>query len=139
MLPRFEVQATVDEIDPGKLRVIWTDEADEGIGDNRLYTDLTGVEWTEIEEVIAAEEAMIKSVESAATDAVEFERVIGEMMDKQYSGENFDEGPLSAFAMLDAGIMAAVAAPAAAGCVPTTSCRGHQEWGGESICAVRGR
>ena len=84
MLPRFEVLATVDEIDPGKLRVIWTDEADEGIGDNRLYTDLTGAEWTEVEEVIAAEEAMIKSAEFAATDAAEFERVIGEMMDKQY-------------------------------------------------------
>jgi hypothetical protein len=54
LLPRFEVLATVDEIDPGKLRVIWADEADEGIGDNRLYTDLTGAEWTEVEEVIAA-------------------------------------------------------------------------------------
>lgn len=129
MLPRFEVQAIVDEIDPGMLRVFWTDEVDEGIGDNRLYADLTGVEWTEVEEVIAAEETVIKSAEFAATDAAEFERVIGEIMDEQYPGEDFDEGPLSAFAMLDAGIMAAVAALAAVGCVPTTSCRGHQDSG----------
>lgn len=100
-MPRSDVEVRVDEIDPDMLRVIWKDEIDDGIGDNRLHTDVTGADWAEVEEVIVAEEALIIAAESGASDEGEFESVISEMMDEQYPREDFDEGPLSAFAITD--------------------------------------
>ena len=125
MLPRFDVEVRIDEINPELLRVIWIDEVAEGIGDNRLYGDVTGTNWSEVEPVIAAEEALLKAAESNAVDAADFERIVRETIGEQYPGDDFDEGPLSAFLMLDGGVMAAVAALSAAGCVPTTSCNGN--------------
>lgn len=125
MLPRFDVKVRIDEINPDLLRVMWIDEVAEGIGDNRLYGDVTGTDWSEVELVIAAEEALLKAAESNAVDAADFDRIVRQTIDEQYPGEDFDEGPVSAFAMLDGGVMAAVAALSAAGCIPTTSCNGH--------------
>jgi hypothetical protein len=130
MLPRFDVDVSVGEINPELLRVIWIDEViDGGIGDNRQYVDLTDAEWSDVEPMIAAEEALIKAAASSAADQADFERIIGDLMDEQYPGDDFDEGPLSQFAMLDAGVIAAVAALSAARCVSTTSCRGHNGHG----------
>jgi hypothetical protein len=94
MLPRFEVAVSVQKIDAGMLRVIWLDEvAEEGIGDNRMYIDLTGVDWAEVEEVITAAEELINAADSASSDEAGFERVIGEMMDRSVPGRGHRRGP----------------------------------------------
>ena len=132
MLPNFDIDISVGPINPDLLRVIWTDEVvDEGngIGDNRQYADLSGADWSDVEPTIAAEEALLKTVAARAGDASDFDRMLDELIAEQYPGDDFDEGPLSPFVLLDAGVMAAVASVAAAGCISTTSCRGHARRG----------
>jgi hypothetical protein len=103
MLPRFDVEVRIDEINLELLRVIWIDEVAEGIGDNRLYGDVTGTDsdWSEVEPVIAVQVALLKAAESNAVDAADFERIVRKTIDEQCPGDDFHEGPLSAFAMLD--------------------------------------
>ena len=130
MLPHFDVDVRTDDIHPDLLRVIWTNEVtDEGIGDNRAYTDMTGADWSAVGQVIEAEATMLETAVANAVDATDFDRILGALMDVQYPGDDIDEGPLSEFATLDVGVMAAVAALSAAGCVSTTSCRGHSDHG----------
>lgn len=129
-VPQFDVDVHVDDIDPDLLRLIFDDEVeDEGIGDNRLYFDVTGTTWLEVESIIEAEEALVMSVAENATDVDDFDRLIEQAMDTLYPGEDIDEGPLSDLSMLDLGVISAVAALAAAGCVSTTSRRGHRQTG----------
>ncbi len=130
MLPHFEVDAKVDHVSAGNLRVVWIDEvAGEGIGDNRMYADMTGVGWSDVEEVIGAEAKLVSDAASRAGGIADFDRIADQLLDEQYPGEDLDEGPLSEFALLDVGVMAAVASLSAAGCVTTTSCRGHAQRG----------
>jgi hypothetical protein len=130
MLPHFDVEVVVGAINPEHLRVIWVDEVSEdGIGDNRLYIDLTGTDWSDIAPIIQVEEALIKVAAERAANADDFDRIIAEALAAQYPGDDIDEGPLSDFALLDAGVISAAAALSAAGCVSTTSCRGHNGTG----------
>jgi hypothetical protein len=130
MLPRFDVDVRVGDINAGLLRVVWTDEVTyDGIGDNRAYADVTGADWSNVGQVIEAEAALLQTAAATALDATDFDRTVDRFMDDHYPGEDIDEGPLSEFAMLDVGVMAAVAALSAAGAVSTTSCRGHSDHG----------
>src|SRR2546429_1881901 len=117
MLPHFDVEVVVEAINPEHLRVIWVDEvSNDGIGDNRLYIDLTGTDWSDIAPIIQIEEALIKVAAERAANADDFDRVIEEALAAQYPGDDIDEGPLSDFALLDAGVISAAAALSAAGC-----------------------
>lgn len=127
VIPQFDVDIRIDLIDAGLLRVIWFDEVFyEGIGDNRRYVDLSETEWPDVAEVVAEEDALLRHAAAQAADGDEFDQLLDRELDERYPGEDFDEGPLSSFAELDVGVMSAVAALSAAGCVTTTSCRGHR-------------
>ncbi len=127
MLPRFNIEIEIARIDPVLLRVIWIDEvSSDGVGDNRLYEDFSGAEWTEVQAVTDAEEGLLQEAAQRAADIDDFDRIVDHMLEEQYPGDEFDEGPLSRFAGLDAGVMSAVAALSASGCISTTSCRGHR-------------
>src|SRR5262249_31744164 len=116
MLPHFDVEVVVEAINPEHLRVIWTDEvSDDGIGDNRLYIDLTGTRWPDVAPIIQAEEALIKVAAERAADTDDFDRIVEEMLEAQYPGDDIGEGPLSDFVQLDAGVISAAAALSAAG------------------------
>jgi hypothetical protein len=111
--PKFDVEPEVAQVDPGSLRIVWLDEVlADGVGDNLMYEDISGTAWPEVEAVILEEDELIRGAADRATDA-----------------DDFDEGPLSEFAGLDVGVMSAVAALSTAGCVTTTSCRGHHRHG----------
>jgi hypothetical protein len=107
--------------------VLWLDDvSSDGIGDNRAYEDLSGVEWPEVEAVVAEEDALLRRAAAQAADADEFDRLLDRELEDRYPGDDFDEGPLSPFIALDVGVISAVAALSASGCVSTTSCRGHR-------------
>jgi hypothetical protein len=130
MLPRFEVDPVVSEIDPGSLRVIWIDDAmTDGIGDNRNYQDLDGVTWQELHDLIAAESGMVGAAADRAVDSVDFDRIIDDEFASQCEAEDVDGELLSDYATFDVGVISAAAALAAAGCITTTSCRGHETRG----------
>lgn len=127
IIPQFDVDIMIGSIDVGMLRVVWLDEVSyDGIGDNRRYEDLSEVEWDEIADVIAEEESLLHSAAAQAADGDEFDQILDRELEERYPGDEFDEGPLSSFASLDVGVMSAVAALSASGCVTTTSCRGHR-------------
>ena len=130
MLPHFDVDVEVAAINPDLLRVIWLDDVSaDGIGDNRMYEDLSGTEWSEVQAVIDEEAPLVRSAAQRATDADEFDQILNRTLAELYPDDNSDEGPLARFIALDAGVMSAVAALSAAGCVSTTSCRGHRRRG----------
>jgi hypothetical protein len=130
MLPRFEVDPVVSEIDPGMLRVIWLDDAmTDGIGDNRHYQDIDGVTWQEVEDLIAAESDMVSAAASRALDFGDFDRIIDHEFASQCEDDDDDDGLLSDYVTFDVGVISAATALSAAGCVTTTSCRGHETRG----------
>jgi len=127
MLPHFAVDIEIAEIDAGRLRVVWIDEVmADGVGDNLMYEDISGTTWQEVNAVIAEEAALIDSASLRAVDEDDFDRIVDVELRQRYPGDDFDEGPLSPFTGLDAGVMSAVAALSASGCITTTSCRGHR-------------
>jgi hypothetical protein len=126
VVPEFDIRPEVETVHSDLLRVIWQDEVDgDGIGDNRCYFSLTGTVWPDVASLIEAEEALIQRVAEQACDAREFEKLLNQAVDDEYPGEDLDEGPLAEFIMLDVGLISAVAALWAAGCISTFSCRGH--------------
>ena len=130
MLPMFDVEPEVAQVDPGLLRVVWLDEVlADGVGDNLMYEDISGTAWPEVEAVILEEDELIRAAADRATDSDDFDQLVNYELEQRYPGDDFDEGPLSEFAGLDVGVMSAVAALSAAGCVTTTSCRGHSRHG----------
>jgi hypothetical protein len=130
VLPEFDVEPEVAQVDPGLLRVVWLDEVlADGVGDNLMYEDISGTAWPEVEAVILQEDELIRAAAEAATDGDDFDRLVNYELEQRYPGDDFDVGPLSEFAGLDVGVMSAVAALSAAGCVTTTSCRGHRRHG----------
>ena len=130
MLPEFDVEPEVAQVDPGLLRVVWLDEVlADGVGDNLMYEDISGTAWPEVEAVILEEDELIRAAADRATDGDDFDRLVNYELEQRYPGDDFDDGPLSEFAGLDVGVMSAVAALSAAGCVTTTSCRGHRRHG----------
>ena len=130
MLPEFDVEPEVAQVDPGLLRVVWLDEVlADGVGDNLMYEDISGTAWPEVEAVILEEDELVRAAADRATDGDDFDRLVNYEFEQRYPGDDFDEGPLSEFAGLDVGVISAVAALSAAGCVTTTSCRGHRRHG----------
>lgn len=130
VLPQFDVEPEVAQVDPGSLRVVWLDEVlADGIGDNLAYQDISGTAWPEVEAVITEEDALIRAAADRAIDGDDFDRLVNYELRQRYPGDDFDEEPLSEFADLDVGVMSAVAALSASGCVTTTSCRSHRRHG----------
>jgi hypothetical protein len=128
--PKFDVEPEVAQVDPGSLRIVWLDEVlADGVGDNLMYEDISGTAWPEVEAVILEEDKLIRAAADRATEGDDFDRLVSYELEQRYPGDDFDEGPLSEFAGLDVGVMSAVAALSAAGCVTTTSCRGHHRHG----------
>jgi hypothetical protein len=126
VVPEFGIRCEVGTINPDLLRVVWQDEVDgDGIGDNRCYFGLTGTGWPDVASLAEAEEALVQRVAEHACDARDFENLLNQAVDDEYPGEDLDEGPLAEFIMLDVGVISAVAALWAGGCVSTFSCRGH--------------
>lgn len=127
-LPRFEVQVAVEYIDSAELRVVFDDEiSDEGIGDNRLYFDTSGVEWASLPLILAEEREIIAAASQQAVGANDFDRSVGRVLAQRYPDDADDDtdGALRGFTEIDLGVISAVAALSAAGCITTTSCRGH--------------
>lgn len=130
VLPQFNVDPEVAQVDPGLLRVVWLDEVlADGVGDNLVYEEISGTAWPEVEGVITEEDELIRAAADRATDNDDFDRLVNYELEQRYPGNDFDEGPLSEFAGLGVGVMSAVAALSASGCVTTTSCRGHRRHG----------
>lgn len=130
MVPHFEVDIEVAEIDAGCLRTVWLDEVmADGVGDNLMYEDISGTSWQEVNAVIAEETDLIGSASLRAVDGDDFDRIADADLRELCVADDFDEGPLAAFADLDVGVMSAVAALSASGCITTTSCRGHRARG----------
>lgn len=116
MLPHFEVDIEVAEIDAGCLRVVWLDEVmADGVGDNLRYEDISGTSWQEVNAVIAEETDLIGSASLRAVDGDDFDRIADTELRELYVADDVDEGPLAAFADLDVGVMSAVAALSASG------------------------
>jgi len=123
MVPHFDLEIEIAPIDPELLRVIWIDEVStDGVGDNRLYEDFSGTDWTDVQDVIEAESALLQEASQRSASADEFDLAIDEILEGNYPDD--DEGSVSWFLGLDLGVMSAVAALSASGSIPTTSCRG---------------
>jgi hypothetical protein len=139
MIPNFElaIPITVSPIDPDLLRVIWIDEiSDDGVGDNRLYEDFSGIDWDDVSEIIREESALLQEASQGATSADDFDLAANRIIEERYPDNNTPDGALLDFLSLDLGVMSAVAALSASGSVSTTSCRGHNT-GGEAAPLVR--
>lgn len=129
-LPRFEVEVSVEYINPADLRVVFDDEiTDEGIGDNRLYFDTSGIAWAALPLILAEEKEIVLVASQNALCANDFDGFVGEIMARRYPDGDVSDGALWGFSELDLGVISAVAALSAAGCITTTSCRGHQSRG----------
>lgn len=142
MLPTFTEPISIGRVDPDDLRVVWLEEATEGIGDNRLYFEIADVSWDEAAETIAAERELVGIAAAEARDPDDFDRVADQLVLDRYSGDwdddgPLDDGPLARFQGLDLGVMSAVASLIAAGALTTTSCRGHHSNQGERRPLVR--
>ncbi|WP_433612568.1 hypothetical protein ACQP2P_01695 [Dactylosporangium sp. CA-139114] len=113
------------------------------MGDNLLYQEIAEVSWEEVAEAISAEQELL-AVASLATGDEDFDQRADAAVRDRYTGERYtydgteiDEGPLTRFQDLDLGVMSAVAALVASGCLTTTSCRGHHSNRGERRPLVR--
>jgi hypothetical protein len=126
MVPHFDLEIEIVPVNPELLRVVWIDEASsDGVGDNHLYEDFSGIDWTDVQDVIEAETALVQEASQRSVSTDEFDRNVGEIMEEKYPDEDDAKGPLSFFLGLDVGVMSAVAALSASGSISTTSCRGH--------------
>jgi hypothetical protein len=68
VLPSFDVEPEVAQVDPGLLRVVWLDEVlADGVGDNLMYRDISGTAWPEVEAVILEEDELIRAAADRAT------------------------------------------------------------------------
>ncbi len=129
-LPQFDVDLVVEDMNPTLLRVIFEDDVlNEGIGDNRLYFPTDGMEWVEVSEILQEEDVVTRRIAEQSQDSDEFDRYADEFMNQQYGDGDLSEGPMAVLSALDLGVIAAVAALSASGCVTTTSCRGHTKRG----------
>jgi hypothetical protein len=77
VLPKFDVEPEVAQVDPGSLRVVWLDEVlADGVGDNLMYEDISGTAWAEVEAVILEEDELIRAAADRATDSDDFHRLV---------------------------------------------------------------
>lgn len=130
MVPDFDLEIEIVPIDPELLRVIWTDEvSSDGVGDNRLYEDFSGTDWTDVRDVIEAESALLQEASQRSANVDEFDLAISDILEERYPEDDTAEGLLPDFLSLDLGVMSAVAALSASGSITTTSCRGHRARG----------
>jgi hypothetical protein len=132
MIPNFElgIATTVASIDPDLLRVIWIDElSGDGVGDNQLYEDFSGIEWDEVSEVIKEESTLLQQASQRATNADEFDLAINDIIEERYPDDDTADEVLLDFLGLDLGVISAVTALSASGSISTTSCRGHNTTG----------
>jgi hypothetical protein len=102
VLPTFPGPVTVEPVDPDNLRVVWLEEADEGVGDNHLYFVIAEVEWAEVQAVIDGERELIALAKAQATTHDEFDSVADRLVADRYTGEwdndgLIDDGPLARF------------------------------------------
>jgi len=137
MVPEFDLEIEVAPIDPDLLRVIWIDEvSSDGVGDNQLYEDFSGVGWKEVQDVIDEESVLLQEASERSANIDEFDQAIDEILGERYPDDDATDGALSDFLDLDLGVMSAVAALSASGSISTTSCRGHRA-NGEAAPLVR--
>ena len=86
MLPEFDVEPEVAQVDPGLLRVVWLDEVlADGVGDNLMYEDISGTAWPEVEAVILEEDELIRAAADRATDGDDFDRLVNYELELRYS------------------------------------------------------
>jgi hypothetical protein len=137
MIPKFDVEIQIAQIDPELLRVIWIDEvSSDGVGDNRLYEDFSGTEWEIVRSVIEVENALLREASRRSANIDEFDRAIRDILREKYPDDDTPGDALSDFLSLDLGVISAVAALSASGSISTTSCRGHRV-DGEAAPLVR--
>ncbi|MBF9131391.1 hypothetical protein I0C86_20845 [Plantactinospora sp. S1510] len=142
MLPTFPGLVTVEPVDPEDLRVVWLEEADEGVSDNQLYFVIAEVTWSEVQAAIDGERELIALAKAQATTDDDFDSVADQLVEDRYTGDwdddgLIDDGPLARFYPLDLGVMSAVAALVAGYALTTTSCRGHHSRRGEPKPLIR--
>lgn len=142
MLPTFPRSLTVKNIDADKLRVVWLEEAVDGLGDNHEYREIAEISWDEVQAALSEERDLVAVAVTAAEDPDDFDNIADQLVRDRYTGEwdangPIDEGPLTRLDDLDLGVMSAVAALVAAGALTTTSCRGHHSDRGEPRPLIR--
>lgn len=122
-------------VEAGFLRWPEGSEADEesGLGSNRSYSDLRGLDWSEVAETLQEEVGMLTRLIDACDMLDEYEIIEEERYE--------DDGAMMG---LDIGVAAATAALSAAGCTPFASCNGgafgdshHEAYPLVAFCARR--
>jgi hypothetical protein len=95
-------------------RISWPqgDEAGERLGCNRQYKDLRRLSWADVERLWDIESRLSARIECAANPEKTYDEIEDEL------SETPEEGLIG----LDLGVASSVAALAAAGCIPFTSC-----------------
>jgi hypothetical protein len=108
--PRVEI---VRHVDLRKLAWPSNSQARSGLGGNKEYVDLRGVDWSDADRILTLEEELTDEIDSSNDRQATYERIIEELYDE-------DEGLLG----LDLGVAGVVASLSVVHCIPFTSCNG---------------
>lgn len=120
MIPKFDIEISQDlDLSEIKLPEEGLMKHDTGLMCNHDYADKRGRSWDQAKEALELEKEIVSRADAKSETEDEFEDAVAEITEE--TADNYvtlDE--------FDVGVAAASIAFSAAGCVPVSSCRGHQ-------------